>query len=477
MALAFVPIYIKFLGIEAYGLIGFFTMLQASFQILDFGLSQTMNREMARYAALPEKAGEARDFVRTLEVVYWLIGILIGVGVLIGSPFIARYWINAGAIPVETIQHAVMIMGLVLALQWPLSFYEGGLMGLQKQVLSNSIKISMATLSSCGAALILWKVSPTVTAFFAWQIIVTILYVSLFVVFLWRSLPSAEGFPRFNLGLLSNIWRFAAGMSGIGFSGILLMQMDKILLSNFLSLKMFGYYTLANAISNAIPTMLVSPIFNGMFPRFSSLVMANDEVSLKNLYHQGVQVTAIIILPISTVMAFFSYDILLLWTRNAEVSSIASPIVTFLVIGMALNGMSVLTFALQLSYGWTKIGLGINIFLIIALVPAIYFMAVHYGAIGAAAVWLALNSIYLIIVVPLTHRRILKGEAWRLYIEDIVPPLAATLVVVGLGRLLIATQMTAIATVVILSAIILVASALSAFAAPRVRYWIMTEII
>ncbi len=50
MALAFVPLYIKFLGIEAYGLIGFFAMLQGAFQILDFGLSQTMNREMARYS-------------------------------------------------------------------------------------------------------------------------------------------------------------------------------------------------------------------------------------------------------------------------------------------------------------------------------------------------------------------------------------------------------------------------------------------
>ena len=48
MVLAFVPLYLKFLGIEAYGLIGFYAMLQAAFQILDLGLSQTINREMAR---------------------------------------------------------------------------------------------------------------------------------------------------------------------------------------------------------------------------------------------------------------------------------------------------------------------------------------------------------------------------------------------------------------------------------------------
>jgi len=38
MALAFVPLYIKFLGIEAYGLIGFFAMLQGTLiELVVFG--------------------------------------------------------------------------------------------------------------------------------------------------------------------------------------------------------------------------------------------------------------------------------------------------------------------------------------------------------------------------------------------------------------------------------------------------------
>jgi O-antigen/teichoic acid export membrane protein len=96
MSLAFVPLYIKFLGIEAYGLIGFYAMLQAAIQILDLGLTQTMNREMARYSALPEKSSEARHFVRTLEIGYWAIGIFVGAVVLVISPFIASHWIKSG---------------------------------------------------------------------------------------------------------------------------------------------------------------------------------------------------------------------------------------------------------------------------------------------------------------------------------------------------------------------------------------------
>ena len=74
LGLACTPLYVKFLGMEAYGLIGFYLTMNGVIQVLDLGLSPTMTREMARYSALPEKAGEARDFVRTLEIGYWLIG-------------------------------------------------------------------------------------------------------------------------------------------------------------------------------------------------------------------------------------------------------------------------------------------------------------------------------------------------------------------------------------------------------------------
>jgi O-antigen/teichoic acid export membrane protein len=476
MALAFVPLYIRFLGIEAYGLIGFFAMLQGAFQILDFGLSQTMNREMARYSALSDKSGEARDLVRTLEVGYWAIGLAVSLVVITASPFIAEHWIKPGSIPVKTVQQAVMVMGIVAAFQWPLSFYDGGLMGLQKQVLSNSIKIGISTLSSFGAVFILWKVSSTITAFFTWQIFVSALAVALFTISLWRSLPPGDSPPVFNLNLLRNIWRFAAGMSGIAISGILLMQLDKVILSKMLSLEMFGFYTLAGVASNIIPVMLVGPVFNAMFPRFTSLGALNDETALKLLYHQGSQLIVTLVLPVAAVLAFFSFDIILLWTGSTKTADMASPIVSVLVIGMALNALMTLPYALQISHGWTSIGLRITVFLIITMVPAIIFMTIHFGALGAASVWVLLNIIYVLIGVPLTHRRLLKGEMGRWFIEDVIPPSSAALLVVSVGRWLITTLMPTMPAVITLSVVLVVALVAAAMAAPHVRTWLVLQL-
>ena len=44
MGLAFVPLYVKILGAETYGLIGVFAVLQSCVTLLDLGLTPTLNR-------------------------------------------------------------------------------------------------------------------------------------------------------------------------------------------------------------------------------------------------------------------------------------------------------------------------------------------------------------------------------------------------------------------------------------------------
>jgi len=439
VGLACTPLYIRFMGMEAYGLIGFYFMLQGVIQILDLGLSPTMNREMARYSALPGKAGEARDFVRTLEVGYWAIGILIGCIVWYGAPYIASHWIKAGNLSPSEVRRAVTVMGALTALQWPLTFYQGGLLGLQRQVLHNGITIATATLSGGGALLVLWLISPTVSAFFTWQIAVTVLQTGATTLALWRCLPGSGFAARFDPGITRNIWGFAAGMSGITLTALALTQIDKVILSKMLTLDAFGYYILAGMVANGLSGLLIAPMFNTIFPRFSALVAERNEKSLLEMYHGSTQVMAVMILPAAIVIALFSREIMTLWTGSPEIANNTAPIVGILVGGTALNGLMNLPYALQLSHGWTRIGLAINTFFILALVPAIILMTRKFGGAGAASAWLGLNSAYMVIGVPLTHRRLLKGEAFRWFTKDIGVPLLGSLAIAGCARMIFPT--------------------------------------
>lgn len=474
VGLACTPIYIRLMGIEAYGLIGFFIMLQSTLQVLDLGLSPTINREMARYSIQPGGNGETRDFVRTFGLCSWAMGFTVGMVVWAVSPIIASQWIKTSGIPNMEVQKAISLMAVLIALQWPISCYTGGLLGLQRQVILNILRITIITLGSGGAILVLWLVSPNILTFFSWQILVCGIQVALMMLLLDRTLPFTGRSSRFNPSLIRNVWRFAAGMSGITLSALILTQLDKIILSKLLNLKMFGYYALAGVVSNGL-YIFITPVFNATFPRFSALVASNSEDELKHLYHVTTQLMSVLVFPVAAVLSFFSFEIISLWTGDAETARHTSPIVSAFVIGTALNGVMFVPYSLQLAYGWTKIGLYINAFLITVLVPAIIILATRYGGLGGAIAWIALNSIYMALGAPLTHRKLLKGETRRWFTQDVLLPLAATLFFVGLGRKLITGDMSPAVTIFTLGILLVCSMFLAGLAAPQINAYLTSK--
>jgi hypothetical protein len=94
-----------------------------------------------------------------------------------------------------------------------------------------------------------------------------------------------------------------------------------------------------------------------------------------------------------------------------------------------------LPYALQLAHGWTKLSFYLNVIAVIVLVPAIYFATLHWGAVGAAGVWIVLNSAYLSVGVQLMHRRLIMKEKWHWYLNDVGKPLIAVLIIISLGRI------------------------------------------
>src|SRR5947209_9898180 len=165
VGILFVPVYVRYLGIESYGLVGVFALLSSLSGFFDLGVTPTINRELARLSTRDDAAQEARDLVRTLETIYWSIGIFIGAAVIAVAPLIARRWVHAKTLPTGTVQFAIALMGIVIALQWPFSFYEGGLIGLQRFAMYNGIQALLQVIRAVGAVAVLRFLSPTISAF------------------------------------------------------------------------------------------------------------------------------------------------------------------------------------------------------------------------------------------------------------------------------------------------------------------------
>ena len=268
-----IPQYIKYLGIESYGLVGFYATLIGTMSVLDMGLSTTLSRELAKQKAGNRSPKDIRDLTFSLELIYWGIGLLICLIIVLASGFITEYWVNAEQLPATTIRNTVTLMGLVILFQWPINLYDGGLRGLEELVLSNTITVIMATLRGAGVIVILKYVSPTLEAFFLWQAALSFMYVFIMRWGLWKKMPFFNQRPKFSRPEVRSIWRFALGMTGISAITFFLAQIDKVVLSKMLLLSDFGYYNLAFTIAFSI-TLIVGPVALAFFPRFATLVAA-----------------------------------------------------------------------------------------------------------------------------------------------------------------------------------------------------------
>jgi len=166
LAFAVVPFYLKYLGVESYGLIGFYVTLQALIQLLDMGMAATMNREVAR-SSLSGDYRAAGELLQTLALLYWVVAGVIVLTVWLLSPWIGQSWLKPQQLSQETISHVVALMGLVVACRWPIGLYQGVLVGAQRLVFASGISMTMSTLSNIGAVLILMFVSKSIEAFFS----------------------------------------------------------------------------------------------------------------------------------------------------------------------------------------------------------------------------------------------------------------------------------------------------------------------
>lgn len=430
VGLAATPFYLRYLGIEAYGLIGFFTTVLALLQLLDLGLSPAMSRQVARDPAGGKALG-VRNLLRSLELVYWGIAFLLGALVVISAGWIGRHWLQSTHLAQDEVVHAIMLMGLVMAARWSIGLYLGALMGAQRVVVASGIAIAMTTISAMGAILVLAFISPTINAFFLWQAGMGLVYVLAMRWSAWRVLGGQAG-AQFDRQEVLGVWRFSAGLTGVAISGVILSQLDKVLLSRLVGLDGFGRYMLSTTLAGGL-YLLVTPVFNVMYPRFSALVASNEIDRLTELYKLGTRFIASLLFPVAMTIALFAQPLMRLWTGNPALAESAAPVVSLLILGGAIHGVMYFPYALQLAFGKPRLALLINAVLIVFMVPVTVMLTLRYAESGAAMAWLILHVFYLFLGTWWTHRYLLRGQGMRWLLRDIGTPLCASLVVVLLA--------------------------------------------
>lgn len=436
MGLLFIPIYIKYLGIEAYGLIGLFAVLQAWLSLLDMGMAPTLNREFSRFNGGANGAIRIRDLLRSVEWIMLAIALLTGAAISISSSWLAAHWINSSNLSYEVVTKALSLMGIVTSLRFIESIYKSALLGLQRQVIYNALNCMLATFRGFGAVGILAWISPTIEAFFIWQGVISLLSLGCMAAFVYCCLPKTVRRGKFSFQALNDVGAFASGMMGITFLSLLLTQVDKLLLSKLLSLEDYGYYMLAAVAAGSLYS-LNNPIIQAFFPSLNSLHAENKNEKLINRYHQGCQLVSVFMGSAAVIIIVFSKTILELWTNDIELAKQSYILLSLLALGNLLHGVMAIPYQAQLVYGWTRLSIYLNIISVIVVVPALLLITPHYGAEGAAWVWICLNVGNVFFGIHFMFRKIMATEKWSWYIDDVFKPIFSAILIASFIHLII----------------------------------------
>jgi O-antigen/teichoic acid export membrane protein len=467
LSILLVPLYVRFLGLETYGLVGFFTTIQVLMNVLDFGVSATIGRETARSAARPDAAQDLRDLVRTIELAYWAVGLAIGIGLFALAPVLATDWLSAQQLDPVTIRHAIELMAVVAFVQWPITFYSGGLTGLQRQVLLSAVNAGAATVRAVGAIALLW-IRPSILLFFGWMACAGALQTVATGVLLWRALPRGSRAPAIRVETVRAVWRFAAGMGTTSILVLVLGQVDKFILSTMLPLSVFAAYVIGSALASP-PMLAAAPVSDAMFPRYAQLAAANRTEELTSAFHRGCQTIAVLAFPVAATLMVFAPETIVLWTRKPALAASIGTTTTLLVLGSALAVFVATLDGLQVAYGWLKPALVSRVMSLIVLPPLIVILTRGYGPAGAAAAWVIVWALYLCVTPHFVYGRLLVSAKWRWYTRDMGAPFLVSLVVVIAIRAATAFPHGAVAQLLYLGAVWATALLAATIVSPDVR--------
>jgi O-antigen/teichoic acid export membrane protein len=433
------PFYLKYLGAEAFGLVGFFSMLQAWFTLMDVGLAPTLARQVAhvRGQAMPDWA-QLRSLLRSIEVAFTVLALTAFTIVAFGSSWVADHWLKVQQLPIGDVAYCLVLMGGMLGLRAFASLFRGGIQGMEKMEWLNVASGVIATVRFVGAVGLLHWVTRDVRHFFQFQLGVGVLEVLLLGLHFYRELPAASTGTEIKASwvALKKVLPFAGGLAYTTALWIVLTQADKLILSNVLSLSEYAYFALVAVVANGLFN-LTGPISQAILPRMTLLFSQGKSSEAMEVYHRATQVVSAVLFPIIGFVAVFAHEILLLWTGDAAAAEWAAPLLPWFLAGNALLCVGAFPYYLQNALGDVRlhvINSSINAFL---QLPIIVYAATVWGAMGVAQAWLILRVLTFLIFPTVVHRRHAPaGYNRRWFLHGMLPFVPATIVVLAIGYLI-----------------------------------------
>jgi len=344
LSLLAVPFYVRTLGAENYGAIGFFLAIQMVVGMMDFGLSTAVLREASWLKGRGAPPNRLLALLRTFEIPFWVIACTItAIGLLVGEPLLrAIFVIDPSRVGVGFPTSAFVFAAA--SARFPFSVYFAYLSGLGYAGRANMLVLILDTLRTVGTVLLL-LISPTLFAFFACQASAAIATSLLGAWFARRSFgPSLEA-AAIDWSLYKDLRTLMIGTGLYYVVHGLAYNLDKVFLPRFLSAADYGHYVAIGQLA-VIAFWVPHGIWWAQNPRLLAALAAGDTRRSLDAFAltatlMSATCTAVILLVYLAAPAFVR-----IWRDATSVEGFAQVLI-LLILGNAAYALTHLAMSIQ----------------------------------------------------------------------------------------------------------------------------------
>ncbi len=425
----FTPFYIRLVGIEAYGVISFFTLVYGVITFADAGITSAMDREFAK--SYPDSY--KLSLLKVFEKIYLAICLTICLTLVVFAKPIAAGWLNSDTIPQEQLVLYTRLIGLSASLQLMPMVYIGAMMGLQKQVRVSVIQSFWSLSKALGAILLLSTVKADLLIFFSWQIFCNLIFVFIARQGLMSALTVGADSQTLKFSNVPrHIWQYIGGMFFLSTLTAISVQLDKIVTSKLFTLEKFGYYSLLSLFTQ-IPLLIATPVVLAFFPAMNRHISEGRKEKLYEPFKRFSTLISCLIFPACSLLIISGLDLFKLIFRKSDFNSEIEIMMQYAMIQISIASVFLalqqIMFYFLLANGKTRYSIAQGIAHIILMVPALYFSIQKYDLMGVGIPLLVLNAAGFLYLLMILKNSFLKGRTQVYLIDAIAKPLLATCIV------------------------------------------------
>jgi O-antigen/teichoic acid export membrane protein len=403
-----VPLYLHFMGAEAYGLVGFYVVAQGWLLLLDAGLAPMLARQLAMATADAQRRDDAARLLKAAEILYVLVALSIAAGFYVSADWIAQSWLGASTLERGDVVASVRILGCLVAVRWLCVLYHAALTGLERQNALNGIILATTILRAGVSVAVVAFVSHGPVAFFAAQAALAVAEAAACRMVLASAIPVDRLRARPDWARLRGEFRFAGALAATSAISVGVSQIDKLALSHFLPLREFGLFSLVVAVSSGLYTV-TPPLTQMVSPRLTALQSSGDRPEFVHLYRLSASLMVVIAVSTAGTIAALPGLTLFAWTGTHQGPQLAE-VLRLYALGSGCGMWLIIPYLLQYASGSLRLHLIGNVLFGAVWLPASVIAAKLEGALGTGSVWLIGNMTYALLWIPLIYRKLLSSD-------------------------------------------------------------------